>query len=179
MKKQSVKKPNINFAECGIPVGAILEYCEDASIKATVVDDRKVILGSANINDRSMLGTRDSEFAIVIQEERKLDSKMGGKPYKASNFAASFRRALMAEHMGLPAEYPLLEDPLNSQLHRELNGRAKNNTILNQKILEIFKKNMKFCHFFAFLLIFHFFTAYYLTITAVLKTSILLVNLIK
>ena len=31
-----------------------------------IVDDRKVILGSANINDRSMNGNRDSELAVLI-----------------------------------------------------------------------------------------------------------------
>ncbi len=30
-----------------------------------IVDDDKVILGSANINDRSMLGNRDSEIAVI------------------------------------------------------------------------------------------------------------------
>lgn len=29
-----------------------------------IVDDQKVIMGSANINDRSMLGNRDSEVAV-------------------------------------------------------------------------------------------------------------------
>lgn len=29
-----------------------------------IVDDLYVICGSANINDRSMLGTRDSELAV-------------------------------------------------------------------------------------------------------------------
>ena len=28
------------------------------------------IIGSANINDRSMLGNRDSELAIVVQVEK-------------------------------------------------------------------------------------------------------------
>lgn len=34
--------------------------------KLMIVDDNYVILGSANINDRSMLGKRDSELAVVI-----------------------------------------------------------------------------------------------------------------
>ena len=34
--------------------------------KLMIVDDQKLILGSANINDRSMLGDRDSEIAIVV-----------------------------------------------------------------------------------------------------------------
>jgi len=32
--------------------------------KLMIVDDNYVIMGSANINDRSMLGTRDSEIAV-------------------------------------------------------------------------------------------------------------------
>ena len=35
--------------------------------KIMIVDDRKVILGSANINDRSMNGDRDSEIALLIE----------------------------------------------------------------------------------------------------------------
>jgi len=31
-----------------------------------IVDDRIVIMGSANINDRSMKGSRDSEIAVNI-----------------------------------------------------------------------------------------------------------------
>lgn len=30
-----------------------------------IVDDNYVIMGSANINDRSMLGSRDSEIAVI------------------------------------------------------------------------------------------------------------------
>lgn len=35
--------------------------------KLMIVDDNLVICGSANINDRSMLGKRDSEVAVIIQ----------------------------------------------------------------------------------------------------------------
>ena len=31
-----------------------------------IIDDEVVLIGSANINDRSMLGKRDSELAIVV-----------------------------------------------------------------------------------------------------------------
>lgn len=39
---QKVKKPPMNFAKCGIPVGAELVFIEDPTIKVIVVDDRKV-----------------------------------------------------------------------------------------------------------------------------------------
>jgi len=33
-----------------------------------IVDDRYVIMGSANVNDRSMRGTRDSEIACLVHD---------------------------------------------------------------------------------------------------------------
>lgn len=35
--------------------------------KLLIADDNLVICGSANINDRSMLGKRDSEVALIVQ----------------------------------------------------------------------------------------------------------------
>ena len=35
--------------------------------KLMIVDDEKCIIGSANINDRSMLGERDSEIAVLVK----------------------------------------------------------------------------------------------------------------
>ncbi len=37
-----------------------------------VVDDRKLIIGSANINDRSMLGYRDSELAVIAEDTEEV-----------------------------------------------------------------------------------------------------------
>ena len=41
-KIQKKKRPPVNFAKCGIPVGAELVYVEDQSVVAIVVDERKV-----------------------------------------------------------------------------------------------------------------------------------------
>lgn len=38
--------------------------------KLLIVDDKVVICGSANINDRSLIGKRDSEIALIIQVSR-------------------------------------------------------------------------------------------------------------
>ena len=40
--EQKVKKPAINFAKCGIPVGAELVFIEDESVVAIVVNEHKV-----------------------------------------------------------------------------------------------------------------------------------------
>lgn len=39
---ETVRRGPFRFSECGIPVGAMIEFEEDPSIKAKVVDDRKI-----------------------------------------------------------------------------------------------------------------------------------------
>ncbi|KAF9328374.1 hypothetical protein BG006_008442, partial [Podila minutissima] len=69
--------------------------------KLMIVDDRIIIIGSANINDRSQLGYRDSEIAIIIEDSEKVQSKMNGEPYEAGKLAHSLRASLFKEHLGL------------------------------------------------------------------------------
>ena len=102
--------------------------------KLMIIDDTTVILGSANINDRSMLGERDSEFAVLINESKKLNSKMDGKPYKASNFAHSFRVNLLAEHLGIDPKDPILVDPLTDDFLHLVQNTANTNTMIYRKL---------------------------------------------
>ncbi|MCO5588220.1 hypothetical protein L7F22_042175 [Adiantum nelumboides] len=69
--------------------------------KLMIVDDRKVLIGSANLNDRSQKGYGDSETAVVIDDLDLFESRMNGEKYMASLFAASFRRHLWRQHLGL------------------------------------------------------------------------------
>ncbi|KND93239.1 Phospholipase D1 [Tolypocladium ophioglossoides CBS 100239] len=69
--------------------------------KILIADDRLVICGSANLSDRSQLGTHDSEIAVVIEDPTPVDSFMNGRPYKASKFATSLRRYIFRKHLGL------------------------------------------------------------------------------
>ncbi|KAF8151528.1 phospholipase D [Crassisporium funariophilum] len=69
--------------------------------KLMIVDDRRVIMGSANINDRSQKGDGDSEIALVVEDNDMIDSTMGGQDYRVSRFAAGLRRQLYKEHLGL------------------------------------------------------------------------------
>ena len=121
--------------------------------KVLIADDRTVICGSANLNDRSQLGYHDSEIAVVIEDSATLDSSMNGEPFKASKFAATLRRQLFRKHLGLippqnmeqgdqnclpvgvpniydfgSAEDDLVVDPLADRLWNFWNGRAKQNT---------------------------------------------------
>ncbi|CAL1702944.1 unnamed protein product [Somion occarium] len=69
--------------------------------KLMIVDDRRVIMGSANINDRSQKGDGDSEIALVIEDDDLVQTRMNGQAYMASRFATTLRRKLYREHLGL------------------------------------------------------------------------------
>ncbi|KAI9798837.1 MAG: hypothetical protein M1825_004960 [Sarcosagium campestre] len=72
--------------------------------KIMVVDDRIAIIGSANINERSMLGVRDSECAAIVRDTDMLWSTMNGEPYLVGRFPHTLRVRLMREHLGLDVD---------------------------------------------------------------------------
>ncbi len=72
--------------------------------KTMVVDDRLVICGSANINERSQRGDRDSELIAVIRDTDMVDGKMAGKPFKVGRFAHTLRMRVMREHLGVDVD---------------------------------------------------------------------------
>ncbi|CAF3358169.1 unnamed protein product, partial [Rotaria sp. Silwood2] len=50
--------------------------------KLMIVDDRMCICGSANINDRSLKGSRDSEICLVVNDIEMIDSYLNGHKEK-------------------------------------------------------------------------------------------------
>lgn len=78
--------------------------------KCMVVDDRAAIIGSANINERSMLGSRDSEVAAIVRDTDTITSTMNGKPYTVGRFPHTLRMRLMREHLGLDVDELLEHD---------------------------------------------------------------------
>ncbi|CAG0913114.1 unnamed protein product [Notodromas monacha] len=116
--------------------------------KLMIVDDKRVICGSANINDRSMLGSRDSEIAFVIDDKHKeneIASKMNGEPVIVGLFASSWRKQLFAEHLGQlkPSKWNLddrfvhsrplansipLDDPISHEFWYAFKNIARRNT---------------------------------------------------
>ncbi|KAF2873550.1 hypothetical protein BDV95DRAFT_617300 [Massariosphaeria phaeospora] len=86
--------------------------------KCMVVDDRVAIIGSANINERSMLGSRDSEIAAIVRDTEMLDSYMAGEPYKVGKFPHTLRVRLMREHLGIDTD-EIGEDEWHSEEEEE------------------------------------------------------------
>lgn len=62
--------------------------------KLLIADDDTAIIGSANINDRSLLGDRDSEIAVMVQDIHKTETKFAGIPHMVGKFATSLRKSL-------------------------------------------------------------------------------------
>ena len=102
--------------------------------KIMIVDDRVAIIGSANINDRSMQGKRDSEVAVIIEDLDMLDGKMNGVDFKVGRFAHSLRCDLFKEHLGLlddnEDEFEIaIRDPLANSFIKGVRARAEINTV--------------------------------------------------
>ena len=66
-----------------------------------IVDDLVALIGSANINDRSLGDSTDSEIAVVISGGASIASTMNGAPYVASEFVHCLRGRLWREHLGI------------------------------------------------------------------------------
>jgi phospholipase D1/2 len=100
------------------------------------------------------MGLHDSELSIVMEDYNMLESTMDGKPYKAGHHAATLRRFLWREHLGLlehqdldgskdpnaqppndcpndvkeGAEYEFVADPLGDKVWDMWTGNATRNT---------------------------------------------------
>jgi len=93
--------------------------------KLLIADDRIVICGSSNLNDRSQLGYHDSELSIVMEDKRKIQSTMNGETFEAGYHAATLRRYLWREHLGLLPPQPLSADDDINALPPNVNGENK------------------------------------------------------
>ncbi|XP_063599570.1 uncharacterized protein LOC134775891 isoform X2 [Penaeus indicus] len=78
--------------------------------KMALADDAHVLVGSANVNERSLDGRRDTEVAVAACQTRR-DGR-GGEVAVQDGAVRAFRRALWAEHTwGLSEEEEALGDP--------------------------------------------------------------------
>ncbi|XVE82197.1 hypothetical protein DITRI_Ditri15bG0128100 [Diplodiscus trichospermus] len=104
--------------------------------KVMIIDDSAALIGSANINDRSLLGSRDSEIGVLIEDKELVDSWMGGNPWKAGKFALSLRLSLWSEHLGLrKGEINQILDPISDSSYKDIwVATAKMNTAVYQDV---------------------------------------------
>ncbi|GAU20683.1 hypothetical protein TSUD_230970, partial [Trifolium subterraneum] len=72
--------------------------------KGMIVDDEYVLMGSANINQRSMEGTRDTEIAMGAYQPNHTWANKKSKPHGQARFinfeVHGYRMSLWSEHIG-------------------------------------------------------------------------------
>ncbi|KAF8508984.1 hypothetical protein JB92DRAFT_2569478, partial [Gautieria morchelliformis] len=94
-----------------------------------IVDDRRVIMGSANLNDRSQKGDGVSEIALVSVRYGAADVICLWQHF-ATRFAATLRRKLYREHFGLIPPQPVASsrEPVDSFMRPALHPNADETT---------------------------------------------------
>ncbi|KAH0477096.1 MAG: uncharacterized protein KVP18_000169 [Porospora cf. gigantea A] len=91
--------------------------------KLLIVDDEYLLLGSANINERSMNGKRDSEIAGGVWQPDFRAKFVGDQIVLPKGYVYGFRKALFMEHLESaiePSEFDDLGDPATVKHIRHL-----------------------------------------------------------
>ncbi|CAM8912190.1 unnamed protein product [Rhodiola kirilowii] len=90
--------------------------------KGMIVDDEYVIIGSANINQRSMAGTKDTEIAMGSYQPHHTWAAKKRHPHGQ---IYGYRKSLWAEHLGMLSE--TFEKPESLNCVRKVNEIAVDN----------------------------------------------------
>ncbi|CAF3548315.1 unnamed protein product [Rotaria sp. Silwood1] len=105
--------------------------------KLMIIDDRMAICGSANINDRSLLGERDSELCMVINDVEEKDSRFNGQSVRVGKFCSSWRRRIFKMLLGIQYDNPNnidVTDPISDEFYSYFRNVAKKNTLIYEKV---------------------------------------------
>ena len=108
--------------------------------KLLIADDRVAVLGSANINDRSQLGDRDSELAIIVRDDESVKVKIDGLHEESvSKNVHQLRTRLWRKIFGLmgsstPAKTlaETISQPASDMAWKEIQRVAHSNAIIYQ-----------------------------------------------
>jgi phosphatidylserine/phosphatidylglycerophosphate/cardiolipin synthase-like enzyme len=122
--------------------------------KLLIADDRVAILGSANINDRSLQGNRDSELAVIVRDSTPAQAKLDGKcQHTVSKAIHQLRIDLWKKHFGLaitensgvgPATglEKYLEQPAAKKTWQAIQRQAQENTELYNRVFDFIPQNI-------------------------------------
>ncbi|WP_294966735.1 hypothetical protein [uncultured Gilliamella sp.] len=110
--------------------------------KLTIVDDLYVLVGSANINDRSLLGDRDSELAalIVDNDAQTIQCPERGIEIPVRKFAYQLRKKICQGLYGEGLEQAIEVPELASSV-KAIQSRAKANTDIFESIFPFIPRN--------------------------------------
>ncbi|WP_079969253.1 phospholipase D-like domain-containing protein [Salmonella enterica] len=113
--------------------------------KLMIVDDRYVLVGSANINERSQLGDRDSELAVMIADTeggyQDIDGSGELTPYR--KFACDLRKSVWAKLLGHAAgDFPeFLAMPAKPEGWQKIRELAMKNAGIYEDAFDFIPRN--------------------------------------
>jgi phospholipase D1/2 len=119
--------------------------------KVMIVDDLFALMGSANINDRSLLGERDSELAVLVMDgdTQRADINGAGSNKVVRNFAHNLRKDLWKKIFGFtdgksPASElaQAIEQPGIPDSWKLIQRRAKRNAELYEQAFDWVPRNL-------------------------------------
>ncbi|XP_060919956.1 phospholipase D1 [Labrus mixtus] len=104
--------------------------------KMLIADDNTVIIGSANINDRSMLGKRDSEVAVIVEDSETVTAVMDGQEYQAGKYALQLRLECFKMILGAHTDPSIdVSDPISDHFYKEVwMATCARNATIYQKV---------------------------------------------
>ena len=135
----------LNLRNCEVVGGKLRTEQIYVHSKLLIVDDAEVVIGSANINDRSLNGDRDSELAVFVNDTALRESMTHGCATKVCTFGHQLRVDLWRKHLALagngnavvkPASAlaGLMEQPATPQAIRLIQQIATANQAAYEKV---------------------------------------------
>ena len=143
----------MNLRSCQTVDGKVCTEQAYVHSKLLIVDDRLVIVGSANINDRSLNGGRDSELAVCMTDLATTTAPIDGKnQIPVRKLAHEMRKNLWKKHFALsgstdivkPASNlaSLIDKPADPATWQAIQAVAKANATAYSQAFEWVPKNL-------------------------------------
>jgi phospholipase D1/2 len=107
--------------------------------KLMIVDDKWVICGSANINDRSLLGDRDSEVGAIVKDEEFFEATLSGQKVMVGKFANSLRKKIFKLHLGIYFNNPEridVQDCVIDEFYKYFRSISHRNTVTYDEVFK-------------------------------------------
>ncbi|WP_305764239.1 hypothetical protein [Citrobacter sp. wls714] len=109
-----------------------------------IVDDRYVLVGSANINERSLQGDHDSELAVLISDTASgtIDIDGNGNQVPCRNFARNLRINAWKKLLGASATEDILNSPAAEKTWQAIREQAQVNTKSYEEVFNFIPRNI-------------------------------------
>jgi phospholipase D1/2 len=120
--------------------------------KLMIVDDRFALLGSANINDRSLLGDRDSELAVLVMDDDTEIADVNGDGCKGPVrvFAHQLRKKIWSKLFGITGGLrsadnlqSAIDAPGNPESWKRIQAQAKINAECYEAVFPHVPRNFR------------------------------------